>query len=181
MATKQLRKIIISSLCIVLNIVGSFIALALRLPIYLDTIGTILASLLFGPLFGAITGALTSLVVGITFDPTSFYYLPVQLVLGFLTGLLFKNTQYFSIKSFLKILIITLICSAISSLITTFAFSGITSSGSAYFVSALRVAGINLLTSVFSVQILSDIVDKLISFYVCFILIKSLPKSLYYD
>src|SRR5699024_11761918 len=41
--------ITILALCIALNIVGSNIALLLKLPIYLDTIGTILAASLAGP------------------------------------------------------------------------------------------------------------------------------------
>ena len=174
----KLKTLIIASLCIVLNIIGSFIALALRLPIYLDTIGTILSALLFGPLIGGITGGLTNIIVGISFDPTSIYFLPVQLTLGIITGFLFKKSKYWSFKSVIKILIITLICSILSSLISTFVFSGVTSSGSAYFINMLRLAGSNLLLSVFSVQFITDLLDKFLAFWISFIILNFLKKNL---
>ena len=71
----------ILALCIALNIVGSNIALLLKLPIYLDTIGTILAASLAGPVGGVTVGALTSIIVGLTTDLFSLYYLPVQLII----------------------------------------------------------------------------------------------------
>ena len=43
------------ALGIVLNIVGAFIALNLRLPVYLDSIGTVLSGALLGPVYGVAT------------------------------------------------------------------------------------------------------------------------------
>ena len=65
---------------IVINIVGAFLALNLRLPVYLDSIGTVLVSGLLGPVYGMVTGVLGSLISGITFDIYSLYYAPVQLL-----------------------------------------------------------------------------------------------------
>lgn len=50
-----------------INIVGAFLALNLRLPVYLDSIGTVLVSGLLGPVYGMVTGVLGSLISGITF------------------------------------------------------------------------------------------------------------------
>ena len=50
------------SICIALNYVGANIALFLKLPIYLDTFGTILASLTLGPLAGAGVAFLSALI-----------------------------------------------------------------------------------------------------------------------
>lgn len=50
------RAITLLALCIALNIVGSNIALMLKLPIYLDSIGTVLAAAVFGPLGGMLAG-----------------------------------------------------------------------------------------------------------------------------
>ena len=62
------------ALGIVLNIVGAFIALSLRLPVYLDSVGTVLSCALLGPVYGVATGVLGSLISGITFDIYSLYY-----------------------------------------------------------------------------------------------------------
>jgi energy-coupling factor transport system substrate-specific component len=50
---------------IVINIViGQIVQNVLKLPIYLDSIGTVLVGALAGPLAGAITGALSNLIWG---------------------------------------------------------------------------------------------------------------------
>ena len=68
------------ALGIVLNIVGAFLALNLRIPIYLDSIGTVLSGALLGPVYGVVTGVLGSFISGITFDIYSLYYAPVQIL-----------------------------------------------------------------------------------------------------
>ncbi len=172
------RVLVTESLLIVINFIGAFLALSLRLPIYLDSIGTIASALAFGPVSGMIVGALTSILNGFLFDPTSFYYLPVQLLLGLLTGILFKNHRFQGLRSILYIFLITLLCSIVSSIITAFVFSGITSSGSSYVVAVLHNVGLNLFSAVFSTQIFTDLIDKYLSFFLAFLILKIIPKSL---
>lgn len=172
------RRIIVSAFCIIINIVGGFLALALRLPIYLDTIGTIFGGIVFGPVWAIVIGLFTGLINGITFDPVSLYYIPVQIIIGLLTGLFFKNHTFIGFKSVLAIILITLAGSVMSSIITTFVFSGITSSGSSYIVQALRLVGLNVFTAVFSTQFLTDLLDKGIAFLVVFLILKVLPKTI---
>ena len=82
---------------IVINIVGAFLALNLRLPVYLDSIGTVLVSGLLGPVYGMVTGVLGSLISGITFDIYSLYYAPVQLFTGLMAGLVFRTVWLLSL------------------------------------------------------------------------------------
>src|SRR5262249_1022856 len=49
-------------------VVGQTVRTVLHLPIYLDSIGTILAGALAGPLAGAATGALSNVVWGLLFN-----------------------------------------------------------------------------------------------------------------
>lgn len=62
------------ALCITINYIGSNIALFLKLPIYLDTIGTLISSLFIGPIFGIITAISTAILSWITTDIYSIYY-----------------------------------------------------------------------------------------------------------
>ena len=75
------------ALAAALNLVGGFIALSLRLPIYLDSIGTMLAATLLGPICGMLPGLVSGLVSGFTSDIYALYYIPVQLITGILTGI----------------------------------------------------------------------------------------------
>ena len=52
MNTNRTLKLTTLALCGVINILGGTIALLLRLPVYLDSIGTVLAAALFGPAAG---------------------------------------------------------------------------------------------------------------------------------
>jgi len=59
----DMRTIVLMPVAMALNIVlGTAVAGALKIPIYLDSIGTILVAALAGPLAGALTGFLTNIV-----------------------------------------------------------------------------------------------------------------------
>src|SRR4051794_37601307 len=54
---------------IMLNIVlGQLVQRVLHLPLYLDSVGTILIAALLGPLAGSVTGALTNLIWSVVFS-----------------------------------------------------------------------------------------------------------------
>ena len=89
--TVNVKNITLISMGIALNVVGAFIALNLRLPIYLDSIGTILIACMLGPKYAVITGVGGSLVSGMTFDIYSLYFAPVQITTGYLAGIMYKK------------------------------------------------------------------------------------------
>ena len=47
---------------VAVNVVGGNLASLLKLPMYLDTIGTIFTGIIAGPWVGAVTGLLTNIV-----------------------------------------------------------------------------------------------------------------------
>ena len=49
---KNVKRLTLIALAVAINIVGSKISLLLSLPIYLDSIGTMLAGITMGPLAG---------------------------------------------------------------------------------------------------------------------------------
>ena len=71
-----------------INYVGKLFAAALKLPLWLDSIGTVLAGMLAGPWIGAISGGVNNIIFGITADPVSFWYLITSIVIGLLVGYL---------------------------------------------------------------------------------------------
>jgi hypothetical protein len=57
------RTIVLIPIAIAINIIlGQTVAAALKVPVYLDSIGTILVGVLAGPIAGALTGGLTNLI-----------------------------------------------------------------------------------------------------------------------
>lgn len=177
-----MKKITTMHICILalataLNFVGVVIALVLRLPIYLDSIGTMLAASLLGPFYGMIPGVLNGILSGMTTDVYSFYYIPVQLVTGFTAGIIFQRGMLKSWKIFPCAALISIPGTVIGSVITALLFHGVTSSGSTVLVQLLHGAGLNLTVSICLVQAITDYVDKAIILFLIIAILAVLPHT----
>ena len=164
------HKITLIALAIVINIVGSYIALGLHLPIYLDSMGTIMTAILLGPFYGLFSGVLSALITGMTSDIYALYYMPVGIVLGVMTGFVFQKNK--SDKLFVKSFCISVPASLISACITATVFGGITSSGSTMLVQLLAKTPVGLTLSCLIVQFFTDYFDRLLSLWLVFSVIK---------
>jgi energy-coupling factor transport system substrate-specific component len=177
----SIYKICLAALAVCINLVGGELALLLRLPIYLDSIGTILVGALCGPWYGLLPGLLSGILLGITSDIYSLYFAPVGMIVGMMTGLVWKKLltkRSPKWRIFPAALIITVPGTIVSSLICAKLFGGITSSGSTILVQLLAKTPLGLTASVFIVQILTDYLDRLISIILVMALLKALPKHL---
>lgn len=157
------KKITILALCIAMNMVGSWIGLVIKLPVYLDSIGTVMAGFCFSPVFGILAGVITALVNTIS-DPVALYFMPTQIIVGFTAGYFkFLKREDFLSKFYLTPAMS--IPAAISSaLIATYLFGTVTTAGSSYIVQALRaIMDISDFVIVLGVQIITDYLDKLLS------------------
>ena len=192
MNTNRTLKLTTLALCGVINILGGTIALLLRLPVYLDSIGTVLAAALCGPAAGLVPGLISGLISGMTSDVYAFYYIPVQLVIGLVAGLVFRRlrpshtaesrSESLSLRSmgwklFPAALVISLPGTVVSSTITAVVFGGITSSGSTVLVQLLHSLGMNLTLSVCVVQALTDFVDRMIVLAVVLVILPAVHSA----
>jgi len=74
-------------LAIAINIAIGQLVAVLKLPLYLDSIGTVLTGALLGPWIGLITGALSNIIwtlLGI--NPPAIWFAPVAAVIGLIAG-----------------------------------------------------------------------------------------------
>lgn len=171
-------KLSVIGLGIAINIIGAFIALNLRLPIYLDSIGTIMISGLLGPIYGAAAGILSSIVSGVTSDIYALYFSPVQILIGLISGIVFKKGLMKGFKMPLGVLVVTIFSSLAGSVIAAYLFNGVTSSGSSYLVVLLTKLGVNKVASVFIVQFLTDYADKFVAVFIVATIIKRIPLDI---
>lgn len=81
------------ALAVVLNLIGGQIALMLKLPIYLDSMGTMFIAAVYGPFYGMLPSLLSGVILGITVDMYSLYYAPVGIFLGLLAGFVWRKKQ----------------------------------------------------------------------------------------
>jgi hypothetical protein len=256
------RTIVLIPIAIAINIVlGQTVAAVLKVPIYLDSIGTVLVGILAGPIPGLVTGLLANLIWTYVL-PAPFhsdYAAPFAVVaawIGFFagiaaqTGLLrsrpgsgwgrigiaalvlivvlggigyygflpfytggqftfFGDTsganQFFVILGWVIGLIIVaaivgliallivrrdagvayaaiagLICGVVSAIISApisaVVFGGVTGSGTDLLVAAFQQAGADLQTAVLQQGLLSDPIDKTVTFLVVFVLLQALSR-----
>lgn len=162
---KRIRIMNLIAIGIILNVIGAFIAMSLSIPVYMDSIGTILIAGLLGPKYAMITGLLGSLTSGITFDMYSFYYTPVQLFTGFFAGMLYHTSWLKGYKTLIGNILVSIPTSLLSALITAYLFGGLTSSSSSTFVIIFQHLGLPLIICVFVTQVFTDYIDKLLAVY----------------
>lgn len=174
----NVRKITIIGLGIALNVIGAFVALTLRLPVYLDSIGTILIACLLGPKYAVATGICGSLVSGMTFDVYSLYFAPVQITTGYFAGIMYNKSFLKGKKTPLGVLIMTIPTSIIGACITAYIFGGITSSGSSYIVQILNTMQVPDVVSIFITQVFTDYADEFIAVSLVAIALNYIPKGL---
>jgi energy-coupling factor transport system substrate-specific component len=255
------RTIVLIPIAIAINIIlGQTVAAALKIPIYLDSIGTILVGVLAGPFAGALTGGLTNLIwtyvlpapfhsdtaapffivaveIGLfagVFGRLGFFRsrpntAPERLIVGAVVSLLivgalavYTYTRYYAktftffspegdtsaifqvvgylilvgiiatIVGFLVLLFarrdlgvayivvggaITGVVSAlISAPIAAVFYSGVTGSGTDLLVAAFQQAGSDLQSAVVQQGLLSDPIDKTVTFFVVFAILGALSR-----
>ena len=173
------RKITAFQLCLAaMAACINVLALTLRLPVYLDSIGTILAGIWMGPVFGMVPNLVSGVILGLTTDVYSLYFAPVGMMTGFMAGLAGRRCSLNKKSLFLPALAITVPGTVISSLICAVLFGGITSSGSTILVQLLAKTPLGMTASVFVVQIVTDYLDRLISLFAAVCLLQALPSDL---
>lgn len=256
------RTLVLIPIAIAINIVlGQTVASVLKVPIYLDSIGTVLVGVLAGPIPGLVTGVVTNLLWTYVL-PAPFHsdyaapFAPVAAWIGFFAGVVAQwgflrsrpNTDvgrivagavililviggigyygllpfytdgtftffnpdanadpFFTIIGYLIALVIVvalagliallvlrrdlgvayvaiagLICGIVSAIISApiaaGVFGGVTGSGTDFLVAAFQQAGADLSTAVLQQGLLSDPIDKTVTFFVVFVLLQALSR-----
>lgn len=160
---------------VAINFVGGQIAGLLKLPIYIDVIGTILVGALAGPFLGCVTGIITNLMIGIT-APSFIPYAVVNAAIGIVAGLFAKKKCFTNFKGLLIATIgIWLITQLTSIPITIFVFGGASGGGSSILTGMLVAAGQSLWNAVFTSSIITETIDKAASVVVVYYIVKSIP------
>lgn len=162
---------------IAINLVIGQIVLVLKLPVYLDSIGTVLVGVICGPWAGALTGTLSNIIAGIVLDPGWFPWFPVAAAIGLVAGFcanagLFKNWWKVAITGFL----IALAAIIVSTPIGVLVFGGITASGSSFITAFLLQTGQDLVSAVLGSNIIAEPVDKISTALLAFAIVQGLSK-----
>ena len=254
----DMRTLVLMPIAIAVNIIlGAAVANALKIPIYLDSIGTILVGALAGPIPGAITGFLANILWQYVIPPpfqgtVAAPFAIVAAVIGLMAGLfararwlrprpnssgqaliiggliavavvvllgIYAYSRFYAdafeffnpdtenllfvilgwliaalfvafLIGFVGLLIIRrdlavayvtvagvltgVVAALISAPISANLFSGVTGSGTDFLVAAFRQAGSDIQAATFQQGLLSDPVDKLVTFFVVYLVLTAM-------
>ncbi len=170
--------IVLIPVAVAINAGLHFITVFLNLPIYLDTIGTILAAILAGPWVAAVAGILTNIVVGLVTTPTYIPYGITNAAIGITAGVL----VYFGFyrhwwKAAIAGLILPLVGTVISAPITVVVFGGATGAGSDAVTAFFLASGSKLVAAVLKATFITALADKMISSIIAYAVARNVPVS----
>lgn len=161
---------------IAINLVVGGLVNALGLPLYLDSIGTILATVLAGPAVGMLAGAIGQVLFGLI---NGYQWIPfgvIQIVIALFAGLAAARSGFRSSGRTVAWGLLTgLVAGALSSVISYVLFKGVTATGTTAVVTLLRQLGWSLPVAVTASSLALDLVDKAAAFLVVGSLVRSLP------
>jgi energy-coupling factor transport system substrate-specific component len=168
---------VLMAVAIVINIAAGQLVSMLKLPIFLDSIGTVLVGIMAGPWAGGLTGLLTNLIWGMISSPVAAAFSPVAMAIGITAGLCAKyglfRTWWLAIISGV---IITFFNAVVAVPIKLYLFGGITGSGADFITSYMLAVGKGLFGSVVISVFTSNLIDKVVTAVLSWGILKALPN-----
>ncbi len=163
-------------ICIAINMTGGQIVSMLKLPIFLDSIGTIISAVLLGPVIGMLTGLLTNLLWGLLTDPIAAAFAPIAMIIGLVAGWMARLGWFKTLpKVIVTGIVITLAVTVAAVPLRTYLFAGVTGSGADLFVAWMHTMGKDLMESVAITVLGANLVDKILTAIIVWILLRQLP------
>lgn len=159
--------------CILINYGGKAFAVSNNLPLWLDSIGTVLSAYLLGPVCGVIVGVTNNILYGLQ-DPTAYIYLYTSVSIGILVGIFAKHKFFDSIflTTSLSVLI-TMISVIISTILNVIFYDGMTGNiwGDGV-IGYMLEHGYHPVLSYVAGEFYIDFVDKLLSLWFLYVMIR---------
>lgn len=171
------ERLAVIAVCIAVNLGIGFVVSALKLPFFLDSIGTLLATAIGGLAVGMIVGVLTVLI-GSLYIPTLWAYA--------LTAIAIAVYTHWTMKAgFLRRLAPTalwgvglgVVAAVFSAPVTAYVWKGVSLAGPDAIAAFLLATGNTILESVAAASLATDPIDKLVTALIAFALIRRLPSS----
>lgn len=176
--SKQLELALIA-VGIAFNLSLGTVVHALKLPIYLDAVGTVLVTLLVGWRAGVITGVVSFLVGGALTNPVLPWFAGTQAVIAVYTHWIGRWGGFRTLpRTVLSGIGLGIVAAIVSAPVIVALFGGITGSGPSLVVAYLLASGKSVLKSVFLSGLAAEPLDKTLQCLLAAWLIRGLPRSL---
>ncbi|MCW2289732.1 energy-coupling factor transport system substrate-specific component [Leucobacter luti] len=150
--------------CVSLNVLGNVFVRLFGLPVYLDMVGTAVAAIALGPWYGAAVAVGTNLS-GTPYGDHDFLFAFVGVAGALVWG--YGVTLCAAAQNLLRFcalnLVVAAVCTLVAAPILLLAHGGANGAGQAHMTGSLVEAGIPLVGAVFSTNIVTSVLDKLLT------------------
>lgn len=167
--------------CIGINYLGKLFASVLKLPLWLDSIGTCIGAVLGGPVIGAVCGTANNLIYGFTTgDTITLVYALTSLGIGVAVGIMARLGQMKKLPgAILSACVAGLAAVVISTPLNIIFWGGTTGNvwGDAVFAWS-QASGMPVFLGSLLDEVVVDVPDKLITILVVYAIVKGLPGKL---
>ena len=161
---------------IALNIAVGQLVSVLKLPVYMDCVGTVLVAITCGPLAGALTGALSNLVWGL-FSPSALPFIPVAAWIGLVAGLCARygllSTWW---KACIAGLVVALTTPFVATPIVVYVYGGVEGSGASLITAILVNSGVKISSAAFYKNLMVEPVDKIPTVLMAFAVVRGMSQ-----
>jgi energy-coupling factor transport system substrate-specific component len=171
--------IVLIPVCIAIDWAGHVVASTLKLPLFLDSIGTVLGGLLAGPWVGGIAGLIANFISSGTVDPTAAPYAIVSLGIGFAAGIAGYYGWHKTWAGRIALYVLVVLVASIGSTpINIHLYGGQSGSpfGDTVILTGLTKAGFPSWFAAWADEASGDIPDKFITVVVAILIFLGLPN-----
>ncbi len=177
MRNEKTRILVFCALAIAANIVLGILTSALKLPLYLDTIGTVFVAVLAGPWYGAAVGGLTNLLTGILYNVKDIPFLLVSVVIGIVVGFIAKKYSFNFITALITGLILSIVAPLIGTPIGIWVYGGLTGTGMDFLFLWLRESGSSIFAASFIPKVINNLLDKVGTCLLVYLMWRNFPTQ----
>ncbi|WP_461812305.1 CD3073 family putative ECF transporter S component [Faecalimonas sp.] len=171
-------RMVFCGLAVALNIVLGIVTAALKFPFYLDVMGTIFIAILFGPWYGAAVGGATNLLTSVFSGSLSgIPFMLVSIAIGIIVGFAFRKINFTFLNTILVGILIGIVAPLIGTPIGIAIYGGLTGTVSDIAVMFLKQSGTSIFTASFLPKLFNNLLDKIGSMILVYLLISALPKN----
>lgn len=172
------QAVMLVALAAAMDVVGGWVAGLLKVPVFLDTVGTFVAAAVLGPWWGAAAGIGNNVVSALFNGPSSIPFALVSVAIALVWG---YGLRTFGMgRSAATLLILNLAVAAVAAVVSApivyLVYGGATGHASDAITLAFEVAGKGLAQAVLVSNLVLNVADKLITGYVGLAIVRALPE-----
>lgn len=176
------RLLVLMAVGIAVNIGLGQTVSTLSLPVFLDSLGTMVIAVLAGPLAGLITGLVTNLLWGLILEPTAAAFAPVAGMIGLAAGLLARAGMFRGpAQAAISGAIIAVALAFVAVPIRVWMFGGVTGSGADFITGWLLQSGRDLIGATLITVVTANLADKIVTALLAWGVVRGLPNRMVTD